>query len=100
MSDMLPQSTLLLELQDALNTVRRTKLHSKHFKDTYELAAELGRHLKEDNPSNKVALIWAARREYETDECEIDDDARISRAGEDGTWVQAWVWVSREELEP
>ena len=94
------QSELLKELQSALNTVRRTKLNSEHFKDTYALAAELDRHLREDNPANKVALVEAARREYETDTCEIDDDARISRADEDmGHWVQAWVWISTEDLE-
>ena len=33
------------------------------------------------------------------DEIEIDDDALISDAREDaGRWVQAWVWVSDEDL--
>jgi hypothetical protein len=37
--------------------------------------------------------IQAARDLYQTDECEIDDDASTSEADE-GYWVQAWVWVS------
>lgn len=29
---------------------------------------------------------------------EIDDDGVGTSSSDDGTWVQAWVWVSREEL--
>lgn len=44
--------------------------------------------------------IEVARREYQTDECEIDDDARVSRAAQaDGRWVAAWVWVSDIDME-
>lgn len=39
----------------------------------------------------------AARREYESDDIEIDDDALASRTY-DGAWVQAWVWVSANEI--
>lgn len=35
---------------------------------------------------------------YGTDEVEIDDEAATSEA-DNGTWVQAWVWVSNEERE-
>lgn len=43
--------------------------------------------------------IQLARNEYQTDECEIDDNAHVSRADdESGRWVAAWVWVSSEEL--
>ena len=41
-------------------------------------------------------LIAIARREYQTDDIEIDDNAKISRTDENGAWVQAWVWVSDE----
>ncbi len=34
-----------------------------------------------------------AKAEYATDECEIDDNAKVAR-GEDGAFVAAWVWVS------
>lgn len=37
-----------------------------------------------------------ARDEYASDEIEIDDDAKVS-VGDDGAFVQAWVWVRRED---
>lgn len=33
-----------------------------------------------------------ARADYGSDDCEIDDDAVVSR-GDDGAFVAAWVWV-------
>lgn len=51
-----------------------------------------------------VKAIKAARRLYENDDIEIDDDAKLSPGGDEnsaeisGTWVQAWVWVNAEEL--
>lgn len=36
-----------------------------------------------------------ARKLYQTDDIQIDDDAKASRADE-GIWVQAWVWVPKE----
>lgn len=44
------------------------------------------------------ALIEQARDEHGTDDLEIDDDASTSPA-EDGTWVQAWVWLAGGEEE-
>lgn len=38
-------------------------------------------------------LIEAARERYETDDIEIDDNAKAARGDDPGTWVQAWVWV-------
>lgn len=45
-----------------------------------------------DDPGN---LIEVAKKHYEDDETNIDDDAALSRADE-GVWVGAWVWVSNE----
>lgn len=45
-------------------------------------------------------LLELAREEYahgSNNNIEIDDDADIS-AGNDGTWVQAWVFLSNEKL--
>ena len=46
--------------------------------------------------------IQEARDTYlhrcQTDDLEIDDDAPASRC-DSGLWVQAWVWLSREEDE-
>jgi hypothetical protein len=45
--------------------------------------------------------IEAARDEYAVgsdNNVEIDDDAGTSRA-DDGTWVQAWVWLRNTEEE-
>ena len=38
--------------------------------------------------------IERAREGYGNDECEIDDDAVCSPSDE-GTWVQAWVWLAK-----
>ena len=43
-------------------------------------------------------LIEKARRRYQydsDDDVEIDDEAETSEA-DDGTWVQAWVWVPKD----
>jgi hypothetical protein len=45
-------------------------------------------------------MIAAARGLYQSDDIEIDDNAKLSRAEgnpENGAFVQAWVWVSDEE---
>ena len=40
----------------------------------------------------------AARDEYEHEgDCEIDDGAPVSKGGDPGAYVQAWVWVSNSE---
>ena len=36
-----------------------------------------------------------ARDEYQRDgEVEVDDNAKLSEGDDNGTYVQAWVWVS------
>ncbi len=45
-------------------------------------------------------MIAAARGLYQSDDIEIDDNAKLSRAEgnpDDGAFLQAWVWVSDEE---
>ena len=38
-----------------------------------------------------------AKKQYEVEgECEIDDDAVVSRGDDNGAYVQAWVWVYEE----
>lgn len=37
-----------------------------------------------------------ARDQYWTDDCEIDDNAVVSR-GDEGAFVAAWVWVRYPE---
>jgi len=44
----------------------------------------------------KARLVKAARCEYQTDEIEIDDNAKFSKS-EDGYWVAAWVYVSSQD---
>jgi len=43
-------------------------------------------------------LIARARKEYQSDEVEIDDDANVSHAEGEGDWVSAWVWLPLENL--
>ena len=38
--------------------------------------------------------IEAARREYASDEIEIDQKPRVARGADAGAFVAAWVWVS------
>jgi len=41
-----------------------------------------------------------AREEYaegSSDNIEIDEDAKVNEAGDDGFWVAAWVYVRGEE---
>lgn len=54
-----------------------------------------------DEPDlEREVWIERARSQWQTDECEIDDDAGISLgANQDtdpGAFVQAWVWVKGE----
>ena len=37
--------------------------------------------------------IAAARKRYANDEVEVDDNAKIIRGADAGTWVAAWLWV-------
>lgn len=46
-----------------------------------------------------AAYRRAARAEYHREgEVEIDNNAVISRGDDPGAYVQAWVWVSHEEV--
>lgn len=48
-----------------------------------------------------TAYVSKAREKYadpSSDDIEIDDDPFISTA-DGGIWVNAWVWVSDEEIE-
>lgn len=48
--------------------------------------------------SERKEIIELARKEHQRDgECEIDNDAKLSEGGDNGTYVQAWVWVSFED---
>ena len=47
--------------------------------------------------ANRAQIIAAARAQYEHEgSVEIDDHAAFSRGADDGLYVAAWVWVSRE----
>lgn len=48
---------------------------------------------------NENRYIKAARRMWHRDgEIEIDDWPLISPSDDDGAYVQAWVWVSNDDL--
>jgi hypothetical protein len=48
--------------------------------------------------ADSASYIEQAREDYAVDEIEIDDEPAVS-AGDDGRWVQAWLWVTNEEVE-
>jgi len=45
--------------------------------------------------------LMAAKKHVKDGELEVDDDARVSGAVDDGigAYVQAWIWISADELE-
>lgn len=47
---------------------------------------------------DQAELVRQARELFACEELEIDDDAQLSEAN-DGTWVQAWVWVPATEVQ-
>lgn len=51
-----------------------------------------------DDEPTRTELIQTARDMYQNDDVEIDDNAKLSRNDEDGSWVAAWVWVRYEEV--
>lgn len=62
--------------------------------------AELNKALNELNYASD-AEIDRARSEYclcSNDAIEVDEGAITSRGGDDGLWVQAWVWLADEEV--
>ena len=61
----------------------------------------LARELQEAAPGKLDAwYIEQARDMYQSEgEIEIDEGATISYGGDPGAYVQAWVWVDREEEE-
>ena len=58
------------------------------------------------DPSTPIATTTQAYRDaahriwHDDGRIEIDDDAQISRGDSNGAYVQAWVWVNDDELEP
>jgi hypothetical protein len=46
--------------------------------------------------NDHAILVDQATQQYASDDINIDADARLSR-GDDGVWVQAWVFLSNEE---
>ena len=53
----------------------------------------------EQTKQTDAAARHLAQRRYQhgTDDVEIDDNAGFSY-GEDGVWVQAWVWVANDDI--
>lgn len=52
------------------------------------------------NANQREAVIQLARQNYaepSNDDIEIDDKPTLAMS-DDGTWVQAWVWVSDEDV--
>lgn len=49
----------------------------------------------DDEPSLYEAVRDLARQQHGSDDCEIDPNAEVLFTDE-GAWVQAWVWVPKE----
>jgi len=82
---------------DAASSVA-TALESKGFK---ELAVAIREEADAIETQERIDLIEAATDQYATGsdhDIEIDEDAAISDA-DNGTWVQAWVWIFDDDEE-
>lgn len=53
--------------------------------------------LEPDRPKATKEEIEQARAVYQNDDVQIDDDALTSHT-DDGVWVQAWVWLPKEDV--
>lgn len=49
-------------------------------------------------PGLREQFIDVARRDWQQDDLEIDDNAEVGTNDEGDAWVQAWVFVRRSEL--
>jgi len=58
---------------------------------TQKIAKKIKPELKKDPTNND--LIAAARNKWQKEGVEIDEGAKVSRGGEAGAYVRAWVWV-------
>lgn len=68
----------------------------RQYPSACSLLANIECDLTEDADSAD-AWIAAARREYGSDDVEVDDDAAFS-VGDDGVWVGGWLFLSNELL--
>lgn len=57
---------------------------------------ELATLLDDEDSFATEAEVQRARNRHMGSECEIDEPAMASR-GDEGLWVQAWVWLPNEE---
>lgn len=49
---------------------------------------------EEQEESRRSRIVELAKGKYEREgEVEIDDNAKLSEGSDNGTYVQAWVWV-------
>lgn len=75
-------------------------LHSD--KPANEVTAKLTQalHLMSAAAAEEASPVLRARAHelHGSDEIEIDDEGAGTSPGEDGTWVQAWVWVPDNDL--
>ena len=71
-------------------------LDSKH-KDHAEILDSIDRQIQDFELNDRIQIVAEAKAEYnEEGRIEIDDNAILSRSDE-GAYVQAWVWMPKEE---
>lgn len=71
-----------------LEIIKRALTLQEEWDKALEVIAKLDEH------KATIEEIAAAQELHGSDEVEIDDDAMTSH-GDDGTWVQAWVWIPK-----
>ena len=54
---------------------------------------------KKSNKPTRTEYVNLARDLYQTDDVEIDDNAKLSLTGEGRSgWVAAWVWIADDDF--
>lgn len=61
-----------------------------------ELLAVLRYNAKGINTKEAENYRQLATERYSGEDTQIDDDALVS-VGSDGAWIQAWVWIDKED---
>ena len=105
-------------VQKASDATQFTKTEAKRYalpmsKDRDAVWIKHNKQFSVDDFAEEIVLeltdkeaIKAAKDQYQCDgECEVDDNAKTSRGGGGGCYVQAWVWVywpkaEIEEIKP
>ncbi len=85
---------LLAEALDLLNDHPRFSPRHDRRRDSYELAARIGRHLDSWRGAPHPAIMVGRERWAPSGVLRVDDDEHCVERADDGYWVRAWIKIS------